>query len=241
MEIFTHSLPLWVSILFIVCIVIPVFMIRRVVRQGAISAGIDMNKVEKISIGVMLFYSVFYFYVTLMSFTTIFKENSLPPKILLYTAVPLLLFYFVYVFRTKMYWQILENIQLSSLVQIHTFRFVGIFFLIGWYYGVLPKEFAFIAGLGDIFVAITAIVVAYLAHKKTDNYKTITLVWNIVGFWDIVSVIISAVYVTKQAIESGSEGILAMSSFPFCLIPAFAPATIIFLHISIFKKLKMEK
>jgi hypothetical protein len=31
-----------------------------------------------------------------------------------------------------------------------------------------------------------------------------------------------------------------MVKFPFALIPAFAPATIIFLHIVIFKKLKME-
>jgi hypothetical protein len=76
------------------------------------------------------------------------------------------------------------------------------------------------------------------------NYKRITLVWNIIGFWDIISVLASAVIITKQAIASNTTGILEMTKFPFSLIPAFAPATksksIIFLHICIFKKLKMQ-
>jgi hypothetical protein len=145
------------------------------------------------------------------------------------------------VFRTNTFWGILENVKLSDLVRIHIFRFVGVFFIIGWYYGILPKSFAFIGGIGDIFVAVTAIFVAILIDKKAKNFKKITLIWNIIGFWDIVSVIISAVYLTKQAIENNSIGVLEMTKFPFCLIPAFAPATIIFLHICIFKKLKMEK
>jgi Co/Zn/Cd efflux system component len=126
-------------------------------------------------------------------------------------------------------------------VKIHVFRLVGVFFIVSWYYNILPKSFALIGGIGDIFAAITAIFVANLIEKKSKNYKKITLIWNIIGFWDIVSVITSAIYITKQAIDSNSQGILEMTKFPFCLIPAFAPATIIFLHICIFKKLKMEK
>jgi hypothetical protein len=189
----------------------------------------------------LIFFATYYLYVTLMSFTGIFQVNTLPPRILLFTAIPLLLFYFLFVFRTKTFWNILENVKLSDLIRIHIFRLVGLFFIIGWSYGILPKTFAFIGGIGDIFAAVTAIFVAILVDKKAKNYKKITLIWNIIGFWDIVSVINSAVYFTKQAIETNSQGILEMTKFPFCLIPAFAPATIIFLHICIFKKLKMEK
>jgi hypothetical protein len=174
-----------------------------------------------------------------MSFTGVFQVNTIPPRVLLFTAIPLTLFSFLFVFRTKTFWKILENVKLSDLVRIHIFRFVGVFFIIGWYYGILPKSFAFIGGIGDIFTAVTAIFVANFIDKKSNNYKKITLIWNIIGFWDIVSVIISAVYVTKQAIENNTQGILEMANFPFCLIPAFAPATIIFIHICIFKKLKM--
>lgn len=37
--------------------------------------------------------------------------------------------------------------------------------------------------------------------------------------------------------NSSSQGIEQFGTFPFSWIPAFAPATIIFLHILIFKKL----
>jgi hypothetical protein len=217
-------------------------MIANLVKKGVTQPIFDNNTtVKKLPILVLLFFAAYYLYVTVMSYTGIFQVNTLPPRVLLFTAIPLTLFYFLVVFRTKTFWQILENVPLSDLVRIHIFRLVGAFFIIGWTYGILPKSFAFIAGIGDIFAAVTAIFVAVLIDRKAKNYKKITLVWNIIGFWDIVSVIISAVYITKQAIDTNSAGIVEMTKFPYCLIPAFAPATIIFLHICIFKKLKMEK
>jgi hypothetical protein len=242
MDIFTNSIPLWISVLFLISFIIPIFMIANVVRQAVVQTRFNNNNKVKILPGaVLLFFGFYYLYVMLMSVTGFFQVNTLPPRILLFTAIPLIIFYFLFVFRTKLFWQILENVKLSSLVRIHIFRLVGIFFIIGWYYGILPKSFAFIGGIGDIFAALTAIFVSRLIDQKTNNYKKITLIWNIFGFGDIVSVIISAVYITKQAIENNTQGILEMTKFPFCLIPAFAPATIIFLHICIFKKLKMEK
>lgn len=101
-----------------------------------------------------------------MSFTGIFQVNTLPPRILLFTAIPLILFYFPFVFRTKFFWTILENVKLSDLVRIHIFRRVGVFFLIGRPYGILPKSFAFIGGIGDIFVAITANFLPFSLTKK---------------------------------------------------------------------------
>lgn len=242
MDIFTTSVPLWVSISLLLCLIVPVILIKNLVKQGMTKLNLAEYPSTKIlPSSVLIFYSLYYLYVLIMSLTGIFQVNSIPPRVLIYTAIPLILFYFLVVFRSKIYWKILENLNLSSLVRFHIFRLVGVFFIIGWFYDVLPKSFAFIAGLGDIFVAVTAIFVAKLIDQKSKNYKKITLIWNIIGFWDIVSVIVSAVYTTKLAMESNTLGLLEMSKFPFCLIPAFAPATIIFLHISIFKKLKMEK
>ncbi len=216
-------------------------MIANLVKQGALNSNLGNEKNKSLPRNVIVFFTTYYLYVTIMSFTGVFQVNTLPPRILVFTGIPLTLFYFIFVFRTKLFWKILENVKLSSLVKIHVFRLVGVFFIVSWYYNILPKSFALIGGIGDIFAAITAIFVANLIEKKSKNYKKITLIWNIIGFWDIVSVITSAIYITKQAIDSNSQGILEMTKFPFCLIPAFAPATIIFLHICIFKKLKMEK
>ncbi len=239
MELFTSSLPLWISLAFLVSIFVPVFMISNVVRSGTSHPSFDDSpSVRKLPNRVLVFFVLYFMYVTLMSLTGIFHVNTLPPRVMLLTAFPLLIFYFFFVFRSKTFWKILEHVELSALVRLHLFRLIGSFFIIGWMYDVLPKSFALIGGIGDIFAALSAIYVAKLIDRRAKHYKTLTLVWNIIGFWDIVSVIISAMYVTKQAIESNTEGVLEMTKFPFCLIPAFAPATIIFLHICVFKKLK---
>lgn len=241
MDIFINSVPQWVSVFLLIGMIIPIFMISNAVKMGAMAANYAPAKVRRLSNGVVLFFLLYYLLVGLLSFTTLFEGNALPPRILVFTALPLLAFYFLFVFRTKTYWEVLAQIPLSSLVRIHTFRFVGLFFIIAWYYGILPKQFAWTAGIGDIFVAVTAIGVARLADQKANLYKKIALIWNIIGFWDIVAVIVTAIYVTRQAMETGGMGLTEMAKFPFCLIPAFAPATIIFLHIGIFKRLKMAE
>lgn len=240
MEIFTNAVPVWLSGLFFISFLAPVIMIVKTIKNVTYTDNISNKISKKLHRNVGIFLLLYYLYVALMSYTGIFQVNTLPPKILWFTAIPLAIFYFMFVFRTKIFWNVLENVQLSALVRLHTFRFVGIFFILGWQFGILPKSFALIGGLGDIFVALTAIIVARMIDKKAPNFKKITLVWNIIGFWDIISVLASAVIVTKQAIETNTTGILEMTKFPFALIPSFAPATIIFLHICIFKKLKMK-
>jgi hypothetical protein len=37
-----------------------------------------------------------------------------------------------------------------------------------------------------------------------------------------------------------TQSLANIAEFPFCFIPAFAPATIIFIHVAIFKKLRKE-
>jgi hypothetical protein len=46
---------------------------------------------------------------------------------------------------------------------------------------------------------------------------------------------------TKISIDTGAMGVDTLAKFPFCFIPAFAPPTIIFLHVSIYKKLAAMK
>lgn len=132
----------------------------------------------------------------------------------------------------------MEKIKVEQLVLIHTFRFVGVFFFILYYYNALPKEFAYVGGYGDIITAIFAFPVAFMLKRKTKNAKTLAYVWGVFGLLDIFSVMGTAVILTKQAMEGNNGDVLEFGAFPFSWIPAFAPATIVFLHILIFKKLR---
>lgn len=239
MNILTASVPAWVSISFIGAFSVSFFMIANVAKNAALKAGFGVEKASKIWKTVIAFCFIYIIYVSLMSFTGIFQVNALPPRILIFTAIPLLIFYFAVVFRSKIYWTLLENADLASLIRVHIFRLVGVFFILAYLYGALPKTFALVGGIGDIFAAVTAIFVAKAVENRKTYAPKLALIWNIIGFWDIVSVVFSAFMTTKYALADGTKGVLEMGNFPFCWIAAFAPATIIFLHIGIFKKLKM--
>ncbi len=240
MNILTPAVPQWVSILFLLSITIPVFMIANVARQGAINANLDSHKSKLVYKAILMFYGLYFFYVSLTSFTGVFLENTLPPKILGYTFFPLLAFLLVVVSNLNLYQTILQNTPLESLVQVHLFRLIGVFFLITNAYGAIPTKFAYIAGIGDIAVALTSIFVAKAIINKKTYAKPLTITWNIFGVLDIVSVLTTAIITTKLALDTGSQGVVGIANFPFCLIPAFAPATIIFLHLSIFRKLRSK-
>jgi hypothetical protein len=121
------------------------------------------------------------------------------------------------------------------------FRLIGVFFLISHAYGAIPAQFAYIAGLGDIATAISSIFVAKAIINKKSYAKPLTIAWNIFGILDIVSVLTTAIITTKISIETGSQDVLEITKFPFCLIPGYAPATILFIHLSIFRKLWNER
>ena len=190
---------------------------------------------------ILFFYGLLFLYTSILSLKGVFLENTLPPKILLYTAFPLLAFLFLVIFNLKLYKTIVQNVTIESLIQVHLFRLIGVFFFITSAYGAIPAKFALVAGIGDLVTAFTSIFVAQAIKNNKPYSKPLLIAWNIFGLLDIVSVLATAILTTKVSIKTGSQDLTEIGAFPFCLIPAFAPATIIFLHVSIFRKLGMKK
>jgi hypothetical protein len=240
MDILTNTVPAWVSISFLLTFPISFFMIAHVAKQGAIHANLGNQKATRLFGIVLIFYTIYSVYVSTVSISGFFMENSLPPKILLYTAFPLLAFYLLVISNLEIYKVILEKVTLQALVGIHLFRFIGIFFIITNAYGAIPAKFAYIGGLGDIATAIFAIFVIKALDSKKSYAKKLVIIWNIFGLCDIFSVLTTAIITTRISIETGSQNIVEIANFPFALIPAFAPATIIFLHITTFRKLRLH-
>lgn len=241
MNILTTMVPEWISILFLITVPIPIFMIANVAKQGTLPAGLETTKAKLVFRSIVFFYAIYLTYVSIMSWNGVFSTNTLPPKIILFTTLPLFLFFLLVVSRLEIYKTILRNVSFESLVRVHIFRLIGIFFLILHAHGAIPREFAYIAGIGDIATAVSSIFVAKAITTKKPYAKVLTILWNTFGILDIVAVLVTAIITTKLSIETGSQNILALTYFPFCLIPSFAAATIIFLHVSLFRKLRLEK
>jgi hypothetical protein len=226
-----YPLPIWITVAFLAVIFIPSFMIASLVAEG-------LPHHKKSFYVVLTFFALYFVYVSIACLNGWFDKVFLPPMVLLYCTFPLAIFLFTVVINLKVYQQFLANIPLHRLVQVHIFRLIGVFFLFLTFHDALPKFFSIIAGLGDIITAITSIFVAKAIQNKHQNAKKITLAWNLFGFMDILFTAITAILLTKFSIDTGSMGVDTLARFPFCFIPAFAPPVIIFLHITIFKKIK---
>jgi hypothetical protein len=241
MNFLSASIPVWVSIAFMLIFPFYFLLLSRTVKYSGIVNEIGESRTNRITNGILFFGGLYLLLISLVAFTGFLYVNSIPPRIFLVSTIPLILFYILFVSRTAIYKSILKSISLSALVRLHIFRLVGVFFLITYYYGALPRYFAITGGIGDMFAAVTAIFVAYALDQKKSYAIKLTYVWNIVGMLDIINVAISAIVSTRLSLTTGSQSVLEIASFPFVWIPAVAPATILFLHISIFRKLKLLK
>ncbi len=163
---------------------------------------------------------------------------AITPKVLLFTTFPFAFLLFFVVLNTEIYKTIVENTAIENLVKLHIFRLIGVFFVLLALHNALPKPFAFIAGIGDMLTAISSIFVARAIERKKSYAKKLVYYWNIFGTVDILFTAIAANVLTKVSIDTGAMGVDTLAFFPFCIIPAFAPPTILFLHWAIFKKIK---
>ncbi len=226
------QVPLFVSIAFLVAIGFPVYMIASL-----FSKHVKPSLTTKAFWGIIAFFVVYFTGVGIAAFGGVFEAVSIPPKIVQVTTLPLLLLLMVVVFNTNGYKCLLRAIPVDRLIIIHRFRLIGSFFIILLLFDQLPPFFALIAGIGDVFTALSSIWVAKAWKEKKYSRKTIALAWNTFGLIDILFTASMATILTKISIETGSLGVDILAAFPFCFIPAFAPPTIIFLHMSIYRKL----
>jgi len=234
MNTLTHYfVPQWISIAFLIAIPLPFILVILFVRKEAKKGRLQMAYPVVIS-----FFILYLIYISLASYNGWFNQISLPPKVLLLTTFPFAILLFVIVANTRVYKTVVENAALQDIVKLHLFRLIGLFFLLLAMHNALPKPFAFIAGIGDMLTAVSSVFVANAIQNKKSYAGKLTYYWNVFGTVDILFTAIAANVLTKISIDTGAMGVDTLAMFPFCIIPAFAPPLILFLHWTIFKKLK---
>jgi hypothetical protein len=239
---YISNAPFWVIILFVASFLYSIAFIANPAKQAALNSGMTAAKSRNIQFSILGFYILYLIYASILSLKGVFNVNSLPPKVVVFAAIPLTIILFAFIGNTKLFKKILRSITLESLITIHVFRFVGVFFIILYCYHLLPAELAFSAGMGDIITALLAWPVAKWGSKGKSWSIKVVYAWNIFGIMDIVTLlVIVGIAVKKSIISGGDEYLREMTTFPFVWFPAFAPATILFLHTAIFRKLQQIK
>lgn len=228
-----YFVPEWISMAFLAAVPLPFILILLFVKRE----GQKIQNPMAFPM-VMVFFILYLTYITIASHKGWFDVVSFPPRVLLLTTFPYAFLLFGVIMNTKTYQKMMEKVAVENLIKLHIFRLIGVFFVLLAFHDALPKPFAYIAGFGDMFTAISSVFVAKAIQNKKSYAKKIAFYWNVFGTIDILFTAIAANVLTKISIDSGVMGVDTLAFFPFCIIPAFAPPTILFLHWAIHKKLR---
>lgn len=125
-----------------------------------------------------------------------------------------------------------DELDLRALVSLHLSRFVGFYFLFLYHRGELPYAFAVPGGIGDVAVAVGALLVIFYPFASATRQRAI-YIWNVVGLIDIMLVVITAARIGL----SGSRELVALTYLPLSLLPTFLVPIIIASHLAIFARL----
>jgi hypothetical protein len=228
-----YETPAWLTIPFLVGIAIAILLIAFMARKNAPSGRSNI-----VFGSILAFFGIYLLYVVYAGQVGLFSKAMFPPKILLFTTVPYAFFLFFVVIKLPITQKIIQKTELSELIGLHIFRIVGGTFIILGLYDALPKYFALLSGIGDVLAAISSVFVVFAIKNDKSYARKLAFAWNVFGLADILMTAILANVITKISIDTGQMGVDTLARFPFSLIPAIAPPTIIFLHVLIFNKLK---
>jgi len=133
----------------------------------------------------------------------------------------------------------LQAIPLSALIGVNVIRAFGATFLLLYTAGRLPAPFAPVAGWGDILVGLTALPVAWLAYKRGGGAHLTILLWNSVGFLDLVTAVTLGVLSSPGPLHFilAEPGSGIMTTLPWLLIPGFLVPLLASTHLAVFYRL----
>ena len=129
----------------------------------------------------------------------------------------------------------LSGLPLRLLVMMHVLRIIGVAFLVSNAApGGLPDAFAQRAGYGDIFAAITALVLAVgFLPAVTRFRRRLLLAWNVLGLIDLV-VAVGTNFLIQL---SGSPAMEPLVTAPLVYVPFYFVPLLLFVHLVIFYRL----
>jgi hypothetical protein len=131
------------------------------------------------------------------------------------------------------------GLPLRGLVLLHFVRFIGVSFLVSsGAPGGLPDRFAVPAGYGDVFAAITALVLAVgFLPAVTRSRRRLLLAWNVLGLADLLLAVGTGVSIQL----SGGTAMAPIVTAPLMYVPFYFVPLLLFVHLVIFYRLAVNE
>jgi hypothetical protein len=135
--------------------------------------------------------------------------------------------------------QILAAVPQSWLVGLQCYRGLGAIFLVLYGVGRIPGAFALPAGIGDVLVGLSALLVAALHAGGAPGRNRYVAAWNILGLADLLVAVatgfLSAPTRFQMLAQDAPNTLVGL--YPLVLIPIYAVPLSIVLHVASLLKL----
>ena len=128
---------------------------------------------------------------------------------------------------------------LPALIAVNAIRVLGVLFGILYAKGRLPAPFAPTAGLGDMFIGLTALPLAWAVARFGARVRPLVLLWNALGLADLVVALTLGPLSAPGPLQVfvGPPDASPMTALPWLIIPGFLVPSLFFIHLVIFTRL----
>ncbi len=158
-------------------------------------------------------------------------NNPTMPTIQFGILIPLIIG-LVLLMRSARIARLIDALPLSWLVGVQVYRILGIMFVVLWWGGFLPWQFALPAGIGDIATGLLAFVVAVMLLRKAAGARKATYAWCLFGIADLILAVTMGSLTTPGRVHllALDAPNMLISAYPLVMIPTFAVPLSLILH-----------
>jgi hypothetical protein len=188
---------------------------------------------RRIALGVLAGLVVWFLYVGLMAHFGILGNSEIRPPGIAFIVGPVLLFLIFFVVRPSASAQGVLAFPLWLILGTQCFRVgVELFLHQLWIEGLVPKMLTFGGANVDIYVGLSAPLIAWLSIRGRWGLK-LAGAWNILGLFALLNVVIRAVLTAPGPLNLIHTKVpdRMIGTFPFVWIPGFFVPLAVVLHL----------
>lgn len=202
--------------------------------------GVTQHGTEAVLAMIYAVVGLWFIAATIGGMMNLFSQPGVPPvNVGVFLLVPIAAFILAYLGLPAVR-QALDSLPLWGITLAHLWRLVGIGFVIGAMIEVLPPQFGYPEGIGDIVAAGLCLPLALALRQAshTPRLHTAFVAWNIFGLLDLLSAITLGILYSPSSFGILRSGISTglMTTFPVSLIPTFFLPLFILLHLLALKR-----
>ena len=182
-------------------------------------------------------------YVGTLSALGVVRNPALKPPGVLYIVIPVIAFVALFAVRSKRGGAVAAALPIWLLIGAQVFRVgveLGLHQL--WQMGLVPKLMTYEGGNVDIFIGLSAPLVAWLVHSGIVGRRA-AIGWNVLGLLALVNVIARSALTAPGPLHLIHSEVpnLAIGTFPYIFIAAFFAPLAVLLHVLSIRHLRSRR